>query len=539
MSIIRSIGALALFVPTAFAADNDANGCDDTYEGNDACVASTAAVDGSSTIGANSDVGDYATVGPGLALGANVVLAPRASLAGRDVHPSTPLPVGDGVIIGRRTTVGLDADLGAGTVLSRAVTVGRDLATGVNASVGYGSTLGDGVNLGANSTVGSLVQLGDHASVGNLAVIARDVTVAPAASPATGSEIDGIVGPGTTIGDDVLIESGARVRKFATIGSGVTVESTARIGRDVTVGADATIRGTIRANAIVGEGATVENGATVNRGATVCDGATVPGTESVPGGGLWPAEGCVVHTSCLSILESGGSTGDGVYQIDPDGSGAFDAWCDMSGGGWTLAMRFADNTNTFTFLSPYWTNASLLDPTSMDPTTNTDAKHRAYIEVPGDEIRGCLRDPSTGTYGCKDYDLPATRTLQEVFVNTPIGSRNTGRGYFFNESDAGEVEWLTMWGRTTSEPTSGFPFGYQDTGINIDDDQSNYRARVRFGLALNNEVDINTMNDAVGFGASAYYDSGTGGLVESPWRVSAGAAFGETLVRTRGTIWVR
>ena len=77
--------------------------------------------------------------------------------------------------------------------------------------------------------------------------------------------------------------------------------------------------------------------------------------------------------------------------------------------------------------------------------------------------------------------------------------------------------------------------------VNIDDDMSCYDARVRFGLVLNNESNINTLNDAAGFGASAYYSSSCdySDAQDAPWSVGAGFAAGSNLYQRAGTIWVR
>jgi hypothetical protein len=253
---------------------------------------------------------------------------------------------------------------------------------------------------------------------------------------------------------------------------------------------------------------------------------------------------CTVPASCLDILEYDPMVGDGEYVIAPAGGqdAPFPVWCDMTndGGGWTLAMRFAPAMSEFNFYSMHWTNQSLVNEAVIDPMDASDGKFAVYDVIPGDAIRGCLRNPMDMSYGCKAYDLPATTTLLDLFTSVEVGSDITMKGLYFNEMQPEMLEWLAIQGRTLAE--ASIPnVAYVRVGINIDDDQSCYDARVRFGLVLNNEATISTLNDAAGFGAQSYFTSGCdlGPGVDSGWRTGAGFAAGPNVYSTAGHIWIR
>jgi hypothetical protein len=251
---------------------------------------------------------------------------------------------------------------------------------------------------------------------------------------------------------------------------------------------------------------------------------------------------CRRPLSCSELLALDPTAPTGQHVIDPDGDapGAeFEVHCDMErdGGGWTLAMRFAPSGSVFTFFAPHWdTPVTLAETGSLDPAAPSDAKFTTFNLVTGREIRGCLTHPVTAVQGCKRYDIGGPRTLLDLFANTPVGSDVAGRGRFFQESREDMLVWLSIQGRSLADASSAA--NYVATGINIDDDQSCYDARVRFGMGLNNETHIGTLNDTAGFGASSF-DTSTCENQQSAFQVGAGFAAGSRLFQTAGTIWIR
>jgi UDP-3-O-[3-hydroxymyristoyl] glucosamine N-acyltransferase len=437
--------------------------------------------------------------------------------------------IGRAVVVGPNASIGVDASVGSQSVLGQGVTLGTGVA------VGYSATLDAGVSLGEFAVLGSFVQIGQDCQVGERSALGRLVQV----GPDTIIGADTVLSPLVDIGSQVLVGDGVRVRRGAEVGDFVTLADNVRIGRDAVIGPAGTvgIGGVVRGEATVYTD--LPDGGTLPRGAVLGD----PRKHIALGEGTRTWSDGTYASSCLAYLQASntgetytGDTGDGVYRLATTGA-PFDAVCNMTGGGWTLALRVADAGNTFTFLSSHWTNDTTLNADSLDAIANLDAKFPAFNQVVGSQIRGCLRNISSAEYGCKTYALPNDRTLLDMFANTPVGSRENSRGYYFTEDRAERLQWQSMWGRPPGESSTSN--NYVDTAINMDDDLSNYRARVRFGLGLNNEGNIYTLNDTIGFGASAYYNTSAGGLSESPWRVSAGAAIGGTLIRTRGQIWVR
>ncbi len=430
----------------AFAADINEDGCQDEYASNGACVDVDATVDGTSTVGANATVLERASIGPEVALGTDVVVGARASLAGRVAHSSNPITVGAGSIIGRSTQLGADHMIGDDVTIGRSVVAGARLTMAANGSLGYAAQVGTDVTIGAGAVAGNLVTLGDFATLGDNAVVSRNVTISDGINSGDGASVNGIVGPNVLIAASARIEQGGRVRKQADIGAGAAIESSGRVGRGAVIEAGATVFGRVAANATVGAGATVEAGATVARGGEVCAGNTLPTGSQVLGDGTWPVEGCTLTgQSCQTIKDSAPSAADGVYTIDPDGTGgadAFDAYCDMTTDaayGWTLcysASQSMGNTTVTGWHDRFNTTAHGVGEYARDCkaiTSDTGASTARVQYVDGAGTIWAELSPAPALADSNYYEFTATSGTHNVGIEI-ANNANPGRGHCFDQN---------------------------------------------------------------------------------------------------------
>ena len=125
--------------------------------------------------------------------------------------------------------------------------------------------------------------------------------------------------------------------------------------------------------------------------------------------------------SCDEVSSMGYSTGDGVYWLNPDGNGAFEAYCDMTtdGGGWTLAAKIESGSGSqWLYDSTAWTT----DQNEFNETdfnlSSGEAKYTVFDTVALEEIR--LEDP----INVNETQLEAVGTSLLDFLNTQASNTN-------------------------------------------------------------------------------------------------------------------
>ncbi|MEY3015633.1 MAG: hypothetical protein RIT45_4368 [Pseudomonadota bacterium] len=178
---------------------------------------------------------------------------------------------------------------------------------------------------------------------------------------------------------------------------------------------------------------------------------------------------------------AGAKLGDGVYWVDPDGSGgaqASRAWCDQTsdGGGWTLAMKVDGSKSTFTFDAALWANATTLAADQVS-TAATEAKYAAFSTVALTELRLVLA--AQGSTNAKVIPMAAT-SLQALFSGS------------YKATSLGRNAWKALMPGGSAQPNCN------REGVNA---VCGSRT-VRLGLLTNQENDCESCDSYIGVGHS-------------------------------------
>ena len=206
----------------------------------------------------------------------------------------------------------------------------------------------------------------------------------------------------------------------------------------------------------------------------ICDGVD-NNCSGVPDGGIAGLDPTCPALSCQDILDQNPSSTDGVYWIDPQGSGSYEAYCNMNanGGGWTLLLKTTGISNThFYYSDPLWQNNTLLNQSSVD-TSNQNAKLQPFIDLDIEELYGCF--PSQNGH-CIYADLGAAQTAKDLFS---AGMVQIGSGF-------------------NNQMYSGWSHQYNCAFFGINSTFSGLR--VRFGFSANQEYNCNSNDTAIGLG---------------------------------------
>ena len=140
------------------------------------------------------------------------------------------------------------------------------------------------------------------------------------------------------------------------------------------------------------------------------------------------------YSSCLGLLNSGQSKGDGIYLINPDGTN-IQVYCDMTtnGGGWTLLMKVTQGT-TFNYNSNYWTTTNTLNENDLT-LNNADAKYSSFNKCPVKDLMAKWPDINSGWIWLQNDFNDGTKTLLPTFFSTTTSSMNPGgKGKFIQDA---------------------------------------------------------------------------------------------------------
>ena len=149
--------------------------------------------------------------------------------------------------------------------------------------------------------------------------------------------------------------------------------------------------------------------------------------------------GTYYYTSCSDILYSGASTGNGLYTIDPDGTGSLapiTTYCDMANGGWTLVLL---NSPYSVPPQPSWSDAINFNSVMGNQTGNLNGDYDqlvglGYWNYLGNELRAETGSSSSSISHRATYNFSLNSgNYYSIALSTeaiPIGGTSPGLKYF-------------------------------------------------------------------------------------------------------------
>jgi len=286
------------------------------------------------------------------------------------------LPVGTKATdIGGLASTTTAADIGALPVGTKATDIGGLASTTTAADIGalpVGTTAAD---------IGALPVGTTAADIGALPVGTKAADIGGLASTTTAADIGGLMATGGTL-------SGA-----------LTIQGTVTVGNSSGSTCTTTNEGELRWNGTDFEGCTGTDWIILGR-------RPIGVNASNPG------------LSCKDILAACSSQGDGVYWIDPNGGGAFEAYCDMTtnGGGWTQVMNVAptDGNSVGYNNQAFWTTDAPYG--SFANRFTNDYKSAAAYRLSGGELLIESTNTSGAILGWRRWPMTVPRTFDSFFT---------------------------------------------------------------------------------------------------------------------------
>ena len=127
--------------------------------------------------------------------------------------------------------------------------------------------------------------------------------------------------------------------------------------------------------------------------------------------GGWRTLELRAQDSCAAVLADDPSSTDGVYGLVGAG-GAYEAYCDMSGGGFTLLLSATGDGTRFGNNAPAWRTPTF-DDAAPNGLIDADFQSHAYGWLPTSEIKLCYGDIDH----CYTFSHSLDITLQSFFTN--------------------------------------------------------------------------------------------------------------------------